>query len=206
MSSADDLSEVFTQSPLKSAVRGSARFQSEFDDFEYCTSPSIDRNCASLSRSPPPLRALRLMVCDSTAALCASTKRPPPRREFASSNLFWARSNSLRWLGKSFEAARELRASRASAMAAWAAPRGLAFWWLQYHQPAPPRIRRRRMRPICLSRSIEIRYQSMSAPATFFFLAIATGRDFIARICAGRTGIGTLPRFLGWAHAVRSCR
>ena len=71
MSSADDLSEVLTQSPLKSAVRGSARFQSEFDDFEYCTSPSIDRNWASLSRSPP-LRALRLMVCDSTAALCES--------------------------------------------------------------------------------------------------------------------------------------
>ena len=127
MSSADDLSEVLTQSPLKSAVRGSARFQSDVDDFWYCTSPSIDRNCASLSRSPPPLSAERLIVCDSTAALWASAKRPLPRSAVASSSRFWARSNSLRWLAKSFAAASELSASRASAMAASAVLRGLPF-------------------------------------------------------------------------------
>src|SRR5437764_1206520 len=54
-------------------------------------------------------------------------------------------------------------------MAASAALRGLAFWWTKYHQPPSPRRIRRMTSAICLSRSMEMRYQSISAPGTCFF-------------------------------------
>src|SRR5438309_8681119 len=55
------------------------------------------------------------------------------------------------------------------------------------------------MRPICLSRSMEIRYQSISAPATLFFLAIRRDQSFITQppavFAAGRGNRYTTPFF-----------
>ena len=65
---------------------------------------------------------------------------------------------------KSGELASAFSACRASTMVDSALVFGFVRWLCQNHQPAPPSASRSRTRPICFSRSMEIRYQSISAP------------------------------------------
>src|SRR5258708_27605494 len=141
-------------------------------------------NWASVSRPAPPLSAARLIVCDSTAAAWASGNFVWPSRVLAASSLRCALSKSLRCWLKSLAAARSFSARRASAMADSAIARGFRSRLLQNHQiPSPSRMRKI-TRPICLSRSMEIRYHSMS-PETRFF-----ERGTFARSLAGLWGYG----------------
>src|SRR5260221_1631886 len=145
-------------------------------------------NCASVSRPAPPLSAARLIVCDSTAAVWASGNLVWPSRVLAASSLRCALSKSLRCWLKSLAAARSFNARRASGIAESAIARGFFSRLLQNHQiPSPSRMRKI-TRPICLSRSMEIRYHSMS-PETCFF-----ERGTFARSLAGLRGYGDCGR------------
>src|SRR5438477_4687799 len=177
MSSADAPSPVFTQSPLRSAVRGSAFLKSFVSPFENSTFPSMLRKCAPFSSPVLPLSAVRLIVCDSTAAVCASVYLLAANAAVASSSFFCALSKSPRRCARSFDDASEFSAWRASEIAVSAFFRGFPRSRWTYHQIPAPMSTRKRTSAICLRRSIEIRYQSMlSLPAARFFLAIQTKR------------------------------
>src|SRR5450759_2443966 len=79
----------------------------------------------------------------------------------------------MRWAGSSFAEASALMACLASAMAVSAFVRGLPrSRRTSHHVPAASRIRKA-IKPICLRRSIEIRYQStLSDDLAVFFAAI----------------------------------
>ena len=62
----------------------------------------------------------------------------------------------------------DVRAAAVPYIAASAVLRGFRFWLVKNHQPLTPRITRRMTSATCLRRSMEMRYQSISAPATFF--------------------------------------